>query len=768
MKKRIIVVSLILILCSIFLFSKDTIMNNIKKLTTDISAFSSYGDSLFSRDYHIYDSSNVVEELDRKNLDLNIAVGVGKTFVDEGIFRFFDIHGVYNVFSWDDFDIWSTNENVLKITAIPNGNSIKIIYEGISDGSAQIKMAFNLTTISTGEGSVYGAGNYSAASCANCTIGTVTVGNGDDSLLDKPDKPTVVDIPTTSQNGYVYVKCVTYPNSNPHSNYSNIHAGYMSMKNSEKGWSFGEVYANDGRFGTDISKTDYPWFCDLTLDKDWYLYQFNRNFSSKWETHYLADSNQVKMTFVSDGTDWYYFEEDVPLVVWTTHNAPVSPTYTVTYTDGVEGEIVFADQEYEGLSEGDKTPAFEEETGKTQVLKDGTVIPIREGYTFQGWSPSINPIIEAADADENGEIIYNATWQKKQSGITEINKEIVKRSNEVPSDISISGISYPNADGKIVIPSNDSVEVLYCITVIGTPGTKYKVTDVGSTYVGGDPFMGTIPETGKIVVYVVKTFTEFDINNQGKLENIATVTPGEYYEPSSDSTETTPAEIDYNVEIKPKINIIWYDGYTKTPIKTEIIFKDDDYATLYPSEPTRDGYTFTGWDNPETDADGNITIMATWKENSKQTYTVIYKDKSNSFSSQTTYELLEGENTPKFKEETGKTQVLEDGTVIPIREGYRFIGWSKKINKVVSAEDANENYEIIYIAMWQKMGETTDKEENTTPTEDSSNKKDSNEIDIPLTEDKIIKYLISGIISTLLLTIIILKNKQKIKNKLNS
>ena len=185
-------------------------------------------------------------------------------------------------------------------------------------------------------------------------------------------------------------------------------------------------------------------------------------------------------------------------------------------------------------------------------------------------------------------------------------------------------------------------------------------------------------------------------------------------------------------------------------IKKEIIFKDDDYATLYPSEPTRDGYTFTGWDNPETDADGNITIMATWKANLKQTYTVIYKDEDDSFPVQTTKELLEGENTPKFKEESGKTETLEDGTVIPIREGYRFIGWSKKINKVVSSEDANENYEIIYIAMWQKMGEATDKEENTTPLEDSSTKQDSKEIDIP------------GFISTLLLTIIILKNKQKI------
>lgn len=109
--------------------------------------------------------------------------------------------------------------------------------------------------------------------------------------------------------------------------------------------------------------------------------------------------------------------------------------------------------------------------------------------------------------------------------------------------------------------------------------------------------------------------------------------------------------------------------------------------------------------------------------------------------------------------------------------GYDFVGWLLITNKseprkwypgvnpIVSFEDANENYEIIYIARWQKMSEITDKEETpTSPPKENSNKDNTNnknatELEIPLTEDKIIKYLISGIISTLLLTIIILKNK---------
>lgn len=48
-------------------------------------------------------------------------------------------------------------------------------------------------------------------------------------------------------------------------------------------------------------------------------------------------------------------------------------TYTVIYTDGVDGEDVFTDQINSNLYYGETTPEF----------KDG--IPEREGYVFAGW-----------------------------------------------------------------------------------------------------------------------------------------------------------------------------------------------------------------------------------------------------------------------------------------------------------------------------------------------------------------------------------------------
>lgn len=77
-------------------------------------------------------------------------------------------------------------------------------------------------------------------------------------------------------------------------------------------------------------------------------------------------------------------------------------TYTVTYTDGVKGETVFPDQSYENLKAGDATPAFV-----------GT--PSREGFDFMGWAPTVNPVVSPDDADEDSEIIYTATWEKKKA-----------------------------------------------------------------------------------------------------------------------------------------------------------------------------------------------------------------------------------------------------------------------------------------------------------------------------------------------------------------
>ena len=85
------------------------------------------------------------------------------------------------------------------------------------------------------------------------------------------------------------------------------------------------------------------------------------------------------------------WERIVPTVP-TVPTTPVAPKYyTVTYTDGVDGEEIFADQVTDRLVYGTKTPDFAGE-------------PVREGYTFEGWTPVV-----ADRVTENA--VYTAVWK---------------------------------------------------------------------------------------------------------------------------------------------------------------------------------------------------------------------------------------------------------------------------------------------------------------------------------------------------------------------
>ena len=75
-------------------------------------------------------------------------------------------------------------------------------------------------------------------------------------------------------------------------------------------------------------------------------------------------------------------------------SAPEDPkTFTVTYTDGVDG-TVFPNQVYRNLPSGAATPAF-----------NGT--PERKGYTFAGWNPTVAGTVTA-------DVTYAAQWEEKR------------------------------------------------------------------------------------------------------------------------------------------------------------------------------------------------------------------------------------------------------------------------------------------------------------------------------------------------------------------
>lgn len=97
--------------------------------------------------------------------------------------------------------------------------------------------------------------------------------------------------------------------------------------------------------------------------------------------------------------------------------------YTVRYTDGVDDEVIFADQVYGYLLSGVDTPAFK-----------GT--PKREGYVFKGWEPSVAEKV-------TGDVTYVAVWEKAKDNNGDTKPGDMKPGNTKPGNTK-PGNTKPN------------------------------------------------------------------------------------------------------------------------------------------------------------------------------------------------------------------------------------------------------------------------------------------------------------------------------------
>lgn len=133
-------------------------------------------------------------------------------------------------------------------------------------------------------------------------------------------------------------------------------------------------------------KVGDDWLCDISYDPDPYVAAFNKAFPTP--KHIQNDEKIVPVTLIWVGGSWQ---------IKTQGRVLVTEVYTVTYTDGVDGEEVFADQVYSDLRKDSTTPAF-----------NGT--PTRTGYTFAGWEPEV-----AATVTQT--VTYVAKWEAKKANV---------------------------------------------------------------------------------------------------------------------------------------------------------------------------------------------------------------------------------------------------------------------------------------------------------------------------------------------------------------
>ena len=147
--------------------------------------------------------------------------------------------------------------------------------------------------------------------------------------------------------------------------------------------------------------------------------------------------------------------------------------------------------------------------------------------------------------------------------------------------------------------------------------------------------------------------------------------------------ETMPAE---NMTVKAQWEINQYAITFDTNGGSEIAPITQDYGTAItaPADPTREGYTFIGWDRdiPEIMPAENITVTAQWEINR---YTI-------------TFDTNGGSEIAPITQDYG-TNITAPAD--PTREGYTFIGWDKAIPTTMPAEN------ITVTAQWKDSEKPT-------------------------------------------------------------
>ena len=170
---------------------------------------------------------------------------------------------------------------------------------------------------------------------------------------------------------------------------------------------------------SDPERKGTAYTCILTVNAKDYVAKYNAE--ENVGPHALDDRDSKTIELTWNGEKWTAAETSV------TFNVKCE-LLTVTYTDGVKGEEVFADVVYKDIPYGTSTPAF------------GTKDPTREGYKFVGWEPEVTETVT-----EN--VTYTAKWEELYTVTYTDGVKGKAFKDQVYKDLE-SGTDTPKFDGK--------------------------------------------------------------------------------------------------------------------------------------------------------------------------------------------------------------------------------------------------------------------------------------------------------------------------------
>lgn len=376
-----------------------------------------------------------------------------------------------------------------------------------------------------------------------------------------PAKPGAEDL--AKLEAAVEVTCTTKPETHA--------AAQFSLRNGT--YTIGDVAGNE---------TD-GYTCDITVTADIYVALYNIDFGK----HTLTGDNSKTLTLKYVEGQWAV---DTPVTFPVECETEPETTYTVTYTDGVENEEIFADQVYGNLLSGTATPAF-----------NGT--PARAGYKFLGWEPTVaETVTENATYVAQWEKLYTVTYTDGVGG------KAFK--DDVHSDLEKDTKTPAYKDG---IPTRKGFKFL---------GWEPEVADTVTedvTYIAkwGELYTVTYTDGAKGKAFEDQVYEDILSGTKTpKFDGTPTREGYKFVGWEPEVAETVTKNVTYTAKWEKLYTVTYTDGVKGKAFKDQV-YSDLEAGTDTPKfdgKPTRKGYTFTGWSPKVTDTvTKDVTYVAQWK-----------------------------------------------------------------------------------------------------------------------------------------------------------
>ena len=386
----------------------------------------------------------------------------------------------------------------------------------------------------------------------------------------------------------------------------------------------------------------------VSKDNDgWWSYTFDSKLTNVNIIWTNGSSNQtVDITGVTVSTCYKLNATTGNRITVTVVDCPadVQPIYfTVTFLDW-DGTVLKTEQVEQGKSA--TAPAD----------------PSREGYTFKGWDKDFSNVQNdlTVTAQYTRDIVYYTVSFYDWDG-TELHVEQVEQGKD--------------AVGPAVNPTREGYTFV---------GWSKPITNIQSNLI-------VIAQYKENAVYFTVNFIDWDgtlLKSQRVLKGSAATAPvdpvregymftgwdKDFSNVQSDLTVT--ALYEQNV-VEPTYFTVTFQDWDGTVLKTEQV--EQGKSATAPADPTRDGYTFKGWDKDFSNVQSDLIVTALYEQNVVEPtyFTVTFLDWDGT--------VLKTEQVEQGRSATAPAD--------PTREGYTFTGWDKDFSNVQSDLTVTALYE---------------------------------------------------------------------------